>query len=61
MARKTKQEANYREAANKARSCGTCSMFLPLLHRCTLVKGDIRAGDVCAYWERDKQGRGKAG
>lgn len=47
----SKQEAKYRVATDPARSCGTCSMFLPEERACTLVRGKIKAGDTCDYWE----------
>jgi len=46
-----KTDANYRRAEDPARSCGTCSMFLPVQRACTLVRGRIRAEDTCDYWQ----------
>lgn len=52
---KTKEEANYRDAASEAKCCGTCSMYRPQTETCTLVRGIIREDDVCDYWEKQKK------
>jgi hypothetical protein len=46
----TKQTAGYRTATSAVR-CGTCSMFRPIQRSCSLVTGQILAGDVCDRWE----------
>jgi hypothetical protein len=54
----TKASVNYRRAAPAhvgGRRCGTCSMFVPP-GACTLVRGPIRARDVCDRWEPKESG-----
>lgn len=46
----SKASVNYREATEPGKSCGTCSMFVAP-SGCTLVKGLIRAQDVCDEWD----------
>lgn len=40
----------YRRAPASGPRCGTCAMFHPRLGTCDLVRGRIRAGDVCTRW-----------
>lgn len=47
---KTKTEAGYRPKGTEARRCGTCDMFVAPA-ACTLVKGEIAADAICAFWE----------
>lgn len=46
----SKPSVHYRPAEDKARSCGTCSMFTAG-GSCTLVRGKIRPQDTCDEWE----------
>lgn len=46
----TKDAAQYRQAANSQKRCGTCSMFRAPLS-CTLVKGEISPAAVCKFWK----------
>lgn len=51
----SKESVNYRQATARGHRCGTCSMFRPQPNSpnrgCTLVRGTIRASDVCDRWE----------
>ena len=54
-AKLTKPEVNYRKSTS-SRRCGNCDMFerswsRPGEGKCTLVEGNIEAGDVCDRWE----------
>lgn len=45
-----KLTVRYRRASPTGPSCATCAMFHPRLGTCDLVRGRIRAGDVCTRW-----------
>lgn len=48
----SKAEAHYRKAVTEAKRCGTCVMFRPASSTCTLVRGPIRASDLCDEWQK---------
>lgn len=49
-----KSEVHYRESTSESERCGTCIHFKMFKHgetgRCTIVKGEIHADDVCDKW-----------
>ena len=59
MEKTSKQAVNYREGRGH-KKCRVCAMFKPLatygyeIGGCTLVMGQIYAGDTCDEWEPKK-------
>jgi len=51
VSRITKVEADYKDVAPRSSKCANCHMFRPP-DACSLVKGDIKPGGICKYWEK---------
>jgi hypothetical protein len=50
----SKKEARYVDVSQYVEKCSTCSMYRAG-GKCTLVKGAIKPGGWCRYWEGKKK------